>query len=263
MIIYFLTKQAGVCRRIARRLELLGCECQIFENIGKFFITIRDTYERPGLLLIDILMYRREQFNSTKVLEDRDIYIPLIYYNDPHPAPRKRVEYWMDEIYKLDYNINLKEMKKYIICLSDALTSPDIFPYVSLLQQPLPFPENEDEIPFDPNQEENKPSQTFSAGSFQNPRDIIHSSPETFLYMLRKKHNMPASVFSLFCLLYQNKSRSLCTEQISRMLSGSGKERSVTSVNVALSRIRQIINMEKDFPMDIIRDNEGYKLVLL
>lgn len=248
MTIAFLTKQYEVCQRIAERMKLPELNCMIFRTLSDMHQYFSTKKKFPDMMIFDYMMYNHDFVNPYEEMKNMNMNHPLIFYNDPYPDNSSRAAFWEYQIMRTNPGCTIQNYRKYLSALERAVQAPDIFPYISLIQPPKPFP--------DPAEE---------SGDVKNvtPCTADDGNGKKMLYSLRKKHCIPKSVFSVLEILYNNMEYPISMEDLLDLLSSQGKSRSRNSINICLSKLRAILKSEDEYNMDLVTDHNGYRLILL
>ena len=156
MIVLLLTTQEKVGERIAARLRSkYNYIVQTFTSARKFMEAAYDEGpSRIDLLMADYLSFLNDELNPFEKMVEMESVIPCIYYNTPFAKAGHRAEYW--------YNKIVRHIKAYIsdekvaglirlfTQIDEIISSPDIQPYVRLLNEP-PEINDEEEVEEDKN----------------------------------------------------------------------------------------------------------------
>ncbi len=248
MTIAFLTKQYEVCRRIAERMNLPELSCMIFSTLSDMHEYFSKKKKFPDMMIFDYMMYNHDFVNPYEEMKNMNMNHPLIFYNDPYPDDSSRADFWEYQIMRTNPGCIIQDYRKYLSALERAVQAPDIFPYISLIQPPKPLPDTEEESP------------RVKTVTPDIPDD---GNGKKMLYTLRKKHCIPKSVFSVLEILYNNMGYPTSIEGLMELLSSPGKSRSRNSINICLSKLRAILKSEDEYNMDLVTDQDGYRLILL
>lgn len=139
MKIYFLTREPDVCQLLADKFQETQAEITIFPIATKLLKNIFEQGEQPDILFLDFLYYQAEFFNFYALLNSRKKMFPVVFYNHPFPIPEKRKQFWLYNLKKTGYFSDLSPVEPLLEILQNALNDPNIFPYVSAIQNPKPY----------------------------------------------------------------------------------------------------------------------------
>ena len=88
MIIYFFTKEEIVCDSLIQAANFNGHECFVSKDFETIYEKILETQLEPDLFVLDYTLFNPLLFNPFKFLTSKNLFIPLIIYNDPF-APKE------------------------------------------------------------------------------------------------------------------------------------------------------------------------------
>ena len=181
MTVYFFTKQIAVCEKIVDKIICRGMYA--IPHYGqKFFCHLLNKHGTlPDLFVMDYTMFQHDMLNIYRYMREQDVIVPLIFYNDPYPPDGERVNYWLFQQARHFTGLKISpEIRELLYAIQSAVESPEIKPYIPLIQAPLPF--GEADI------------------CSQNPK--IPVLPYNInIYEIRKKTKMPPTIFNLFTKL--------------------------------------------------------------
>ncbi|MCK9171366.1 MAG: hypothetical protein M0P01_13210 [Treponema sp.] len=240
MTIYFYTLQKKICRKIADILEENHNVCSIFTDENDFYAAVTNMKKYPELLLLDYLVFDHDTFNVYRYMNEINCKIPLLFYNDPPSAYLTRTQHWnmILNLYYADSGINIADYEPTLKTLSGIVNSKELGPYISLLQFPQPYPEDEKQDIFSPYITPFLLDEKFS---------LIH------------KH-ISSSLYSVFCILYMNRKKSVSIKEIQSLLHKKNIEVTVNTIYSDISRIRSLFRTSNMINMDIHKTKRGYCL---
>ncbi len=150
MIIFFLTTQESLCSRIASCLtENYNHEVRVFTNPRMCYRNVILTgISKVGLIACDYMMFDMEEINPFEIMSLHKCVLPFIFYNTPFAEHTDRVSFWLNKIHKRMRSSamseeKMAELKDVLMQLDKTISSPDINPYVRLLNEAPDFPEVE------------------------------------------------------------------------------------------------------------------------
>lgn len=242
MVIFFLFRHKKACKLISEQLEKEGNCCFLFSDIGQFYSAVSNMKKYPDLLILEYQIINHDMFNIYRYLVQIDIPVPLIFYNDPYPAPQDRVKFWKMIFAAYYPAMTAAEIELYtpiLTLISKVIDSPEIHPYVPLQQ-------GQEII----TGEAVKNTET-------NSEFIKKSEADDFVH----RTHLSGRMFQLFTFLYENRKEPQSVLTLEKQLEKDGKNVPEGNIYTIISRLRQIMLHEKEFRLDIIRTHCGYMLV--
>ena len=112
MIIYFFTKEEIVCDSLIQAANFNGHECFVSKDFETIYEKILETQLEPDLFVLDYTLFNPLLFNPFKFLTSKNLFIPLIIYNDPFAPKEFKVGYWKN-LLKTFYPTNRINFEKY------------------------------------------------------------------------------------------------------------------------------------------------------
>ncbi|MFA6857511.1 MAG: helix-turn-helix domain-containing protein [Treponema sp.] len=242
MTIYFYTLQKKICKKIADILEENHNVCCIYTDENDFYTAVTNMKKYPDLLLLDYLVFDHDTFNVYRYMNEINCKIPLLFYNEPPSIYLTRVQHWnmILNLYYTDSCINIADYEPTLKLLSSLVNSKELGPYISLLQIPKPYPEDEKKDSFSP---------------YINPFLFNEKFP------LIQKH-ISSSLYSVFCILYINRKKSVSIEEIQSLLHERNIEVTINTIYSDISRIRSLFRTSDMTNMDIHKTKRGYCLFI-
>lgn len=222
MIILLLTTQAKVGERIASRLRSkYNYIVQTFTSARMFLEAAYDEGpSRIDLLMADYLSFLNDELNPFEKMVEMESVIPFIYYNTPFAKAGHRAEYW--------YNKIVRHIKAYIsdekvaglirlfTQIDEIISSPDIMPYVRLLNEP---PEINDDGEEDGEEDKN-----------------------LFLEGLQKQYGIHNSRFRVLKYLYERIGEDVMEEDICNDLWNEYSDRKTGVLYSYISELRKLFS---------------------
>lgn len=153
MTVFFMTTQEVLCNKIAERLS---CEYKhsviVFTNPRQCYRTVVESgISNVDLIACDYMIFDMEEINPFEIMSLHNCVVPFFFYNTPYADRSDRVSFWLNKIQKRikkslsfrdsisDYvNPNIREVLTQIDCI---ISSPEISPYVRLINEVPDFPE--------------------------------------------------------------------------------------------------------------------------
>ena len=228
---------------LTRKIESTGQNCFKFNSQSSLIEFISSVKYLPDLLILDYTSINHNLFNIYTELNSINKLFPIIFFNDPCLISKDRIKHWKtildfysqnrDESLEHEYDIVLKTIK-------EIIESPSLKPFIPLMQDPLPFPE---EL------------------SINNKLlKLISNNNETSILHLKKRINLPDSLFYLLQLLYDNKEKGLTIEEIIELYKKDNKYLSVASLRVTISKLKKILTEDSDSQYVLHKQNNRYKI---
>ena len=112
MIINFFTKEEIVCKSLIQAANFNGHECFVSKDFETIYEKILETQLEPDLFVLDYTLFNPLLFNPFKFLTSKNLFIPLIIYNDPFAPKEFKVGYWKN-LLKTFYPTNRINFEKY------------------------------------------------------------------------------------------------------------------------------------------------------
>ncbi len=241
MWIYFFTKQSEICNIIAKRLNEEKIQTLVFDNLDIFFQLMYSKKKLPDLFVFDYRVFQHDIFNVYRYMENIQRLAPLIFYNDPYPDPKIRVNYWLYQCSLHIKNTDCTALEQPFTIIAKTISSPSLNPYISIIQQPLPFPAAE-----------------FQQEEFES----VPEKKEINIYEFRKREKIQPSVFRLLKYLYERRNTYISIEELEKNILGKDQIAKRGSVYSYISRLRSYMKRESSIRMDIIQSHKRYKLVI-
>ncbi len=243
MILLLLTTQEKVGNRIAERLrKKYNYIVATFTSATKFCEAAYDEGpSRIDLLMADYLSFLNDELNPFERMKEMEQVIPFIYYNTPFARAGHRAEYW--------YNKIVRHIKSYIPDekvaglirlfgeIDSVISSPDIQPYVRLLNEPPEMSDEEDE-----GEDREK---------------------ELFLEEFRERHGIQNSRFRVLKYLYDRLGEEVTEERICTDLWNEFSEQKTGILYSYISELRRICGSDRGRRFLIERSGKrSYRLVM-
>lgn len=247
MIIYFLTKQLPICKKLAEKLEIIDAKCVLFTKPSQLTELILSELETPDLLVIDYLSFPHQFFSVYDYMKSLNKFFPLIYYNDPFAPSENRADYWSTQVLVSGYKDDILRFRKYFLVLQEAVSNPAIAPYISLLQPPLPYSDS-------------SANETISS---KQKIEMAESKviPQINIYAIKKKYGIPLGIFNLFSYLFENIENGVSVKELKNIYNPNKESVSENSIKIALTRLKGYLSKISEINMDLIYTGNGYKLV--
>lgn len=242
MLIYFFSNQIEVCEKIVDRLLKFNIKAIPIKSLKLFFHILDSDSKLPDLFVMDYSLIQHNVLNIFRYMRNQDRVAPLIFYNDPYPRDGTRAKYWLYILAQHFRGLKVEDKIKSILYeIEHAIESPQIKPYIPLIQSPKPmdtaaFTQVENEVP-------------------QLPFNIN-------VYEIKHQLKMPPTVFNLFEQLSYNYNNYLSVDELKNTVLMNAKTASEKSVTSYISRLRSYLKKINTHHFDIIHSANGYKLVI-
>lgn len=234
MDIVFFTKESEICRQMAKTLENEGNTCVVMTDDTQFLFLLTDPQFRSDLLVCDFRSIPHQSFSIYGYLKEKACIRPVIFYNDPIPEKGRRTEYWLRTNETL-FRKKFTELIPLLRRIEEIIESPEINPYISLLQPPLSF----------------------------NPQQSDQRKIDITRY--RKRNSLSPSQFKLFEYFYKNVNRKITVKELSKIIWPVSKRKgcNINSIYTYISRLRKAIKKDELVKIDIVRtDFASYEMII-
>ncbi len=278
MKIYFLTRQPDVCQLIADRLIRHKVEIKIYPVITNLLRDVFDFGLEPDILFLDYMYYSNERFNPYSILKKRGRIFPIVFYNHPFPLPERRKDFWLFNLKRTSLFSDLSKIEPILDTVKAALEDPDIYPYVSGIQQPKIYhssnlryivPLNNDEVEYYKTHFSNvitdfitqdKKTRKFSNTVRKCEKATKIPIPD-FVKKVQLKKHLSHKLTVLFSYMYSKLNTHIPATELCTVLSNNGDELSPNGLRLCVYRLRNILCAEKIAGLELISFNYGYMLV--
>lgn len=244
MKVFIFSIQREIAQVITDHLSDKGHLCFSFFRLENLREIIEKTDNRPDLLVLDYLTFNHAFFDIYHFFERHKYHVPIVFYNEPCLIVPKRSDHWLIQIeYKQNYylKIDLDTLRPILQDLEELIEAPEFKPFISLLQEPKPLPKK---LVHDPI--------TLS---------YIRENENDCIYEFRKRIKLPPSLFYLLEILQKNKSEPMELKEILSYYERDGKQMSINSLKVLISRLRSKIRENPDCGFLINFSNNKYRFV--
>lgn len=230
MRIYFLCGQNFLSQFFHLHSELNFVEWRFFSKLGEFLKATR--LKMPHIVFVDFYLFNDEFFCLREFFDEQKILAPLLYLNNPKVPKDSRPNFWLHQISSNIVEVGKTNCKK----IFDAVASKV---YV-LGCHTKAFSEND--LP-------------------DSKRESKNVADENFLYRFRKKNKVSQKPFFLLKCLYHRREKV----SVDDLICDFEKENmpiSRATLFLCISRLRKYINEDVDSEMDLVREGDGYRLVI-
>jgi DNA-binding response OmpR family regulator len=243
MTIYFYTRQKKICRKIADILEEKNNICCIYTDEKEFCTALSNMKKYPDLLLLDYLVFNHDIFNVYKYMQEIECQIPLVFYNDPFPPQKIRVQYWIMilKLYYSDAGVNTDLYISTLNIVAEAVCSDKLCPYITLMRPPLSYPDPED-----------------SCVEFL-PAVSPKIQDKTIISI---RNELPDSLYSVFIVLYEQREKTISILELQLLLKQKDRDIKIDTVYSDISRLRAFFRTHNSAGIDILKTGKGYRLFI-
>lgn len=230
MRIYFLCEQDFLLQFRPLHSEINFVEWQFFSKIGEFLKATRS--KMPHIVFVDFYLFNDEFFCLQEFFDEQKILATLLYLNNPKVPKDLRSNFWLHQISSKIFESEKSNCKKifdavaskvYILC-GDAKTI------------------SEDD-------------------SFDSKRESKNLTDEDFLYRFRKKNKVSKKPFFLLKCLYRRREK-VSVEDLIFDFEKENMPISKSMLSLCISRLRKYINEDANSEMDLVREGDGYRLIV-
>ena len=233
MTLYFYTAHRSACEKIAKALEREGHICSICTNCDDFYKAVLNTKTRPDLLLLDHLTCDSNICNIYRYMREVRRLIPLIVYNTPFPCGcDARIKHWI-------MTLNLYYGR------TPAFDAAAYLPVLKTIAQAVEA-------------DGTSPAACTLHGSNceKEKTDTLGRSGSA---LIEYKQKLPASLFSVFEILYDNRTAALSIPELQILLQERGVHTKQGTIYSHISRLRTYL-MKEISEMYILKVKNGYRL---
>lgn len=236
MTMYFYTAHRNASGKIAKALEIEGHACSIYTNFDNFYNAVLNMKSYPDLLLFDHSGYDCSIFNIYRYMRDIRCLIPLIVYNTPFPHGRdSRLKHWI---------MTLNLYYGYTGTL-------DVDAYLPVLKTIAETVEAYETKPAAPG--------TCSLRGSNVAKGKAGMLPQSGSALIAYKQKLPASLFSVFEILYKNRAAAISIPELQILLQKRGVHTKQGTIYSHISRLRTYL-MKETSEMYILKVKNGYRL---
>ncbi len=207
-------------------------------------MALRNQKKLPDLLILDYKLYNHDIFNLYTYLEETEMIVPLIFYNDPCLICSKRAAHWerMLELTLTKYiPKDFSHYRPVLEALEELIEADEFRPYITLIQPAK-------EIPL-----------SFVKDSYT--LQYLKENKDDCIYQFQERSKIPNNLFYLLKLLQKNKELELSFKDIIEMYAKDGKSITEESLRVLMSKLRKYIRSDKECNFLIYHDNDRYRFI--
>ncbi len=234
--LFAVRRNGNQAKRIADILEQQHVECVIFYDHSALYNNFEDLEVPPDLALLDYMGFNHLIMNVYAFLREIGCRTTAVLYNDPYQENRKDLLSYWHEILTFVYPVDRFNWQSH----KDLLT---IISKVFL------------EI------EEDAGTITTAAGNSLRP---IGKQSNVVNRLLRK--NITSHLSSTYLLIYEklalNEGIVVPLEILKKESQRSDKLPATSTIACAISKIRKVLNEFSSESVEIIKNGDGYRLIL-
>ena len=234
MTFYFYTTHRKACKKIAKALEENGHTCKIYTDADEFYQSILKIKTYPDLLLIDYLTYDHIIFNIYRYMHDIGCSIPLLFYNSPFPQNAdSRLKHWIMtlNLYYGHIAIDIDSLVTPLKTIAETVEALGAKPHIPLAR--------------------------ISSADASSKNKKTTAQYEALLAVYKKK--LPASIFSVFEILFSYGSRAVSISDLQLLLRERGICAKEGTIYSNISRLRTYLDKENS-EIHILNVKYGYRL---
>lgn len=229
MRVYFLCEQNFLSHFRTLHSEIDFVEWQFFSKIGEFFKATRS--KMPHIVFVDFYLFNDEFFCLREFFDEQKILASLLYLNNPKVPKDSRPNFWLHQISSNMIESEKADCKK----IFDAVASKISVMYCD--------------------------AETISKNDFFDSNGELRELDEDFLYRFRKRNKVSKKPFFLLKCLYRHREK-VSVEDLICEFEKENMPISKSTLSLCISRLRKYINADADSKMDLVREGDGYRLIV-
>lgn len=244
MRIFIYARQHEISQIISDHLSEKGNLCFAFANQPDVSMAVRNQKKLPDLMILDYMLYNHDIFNIYTYMDEVNLKFPVIFYNDPCLIRSNRAAHWKAIIEITQTKYITKDFSDYepvLNSLAELIESEEFKPYISLLQPAKPVP--------------------LSLVKDSYTLQYLKENKDDCIYQFQERNNIPKNIFYLLVLLQKNKEVPLTLKEIADYYKKDGKEITIESLRVIMSRLRKYIRNDRECNFLIYHDQDRFKFV--
>ena len=244
MRVFIYSRQIEISQIISDHLSAIGNRCFVFLSQHEISEEIQNQKKFPDLIILDYTLFNHDIFNLYSYLEEMDMKMPIIFYNDPCLICTTRAAHW-EKI--LDITLTKHIPKDYshyrplFTALEELIESKEFKPYISLLQPAEAIP------------------LSFVKDSYT--LQYLQENKDDCIYQFKERSKLPNNLFYLLQLLQKNKETELSFEDLIDLYAKDGKTITEESLRVLMSKLKRQIRNDKECTFLIYRDKDRYRFI--
>ncbi|MCR4735362.1 MAG: hypothetical protein K5829_10215 [Treponema sp.] len=245
MRVYLYSPQKGIAEIIADHLRQEDHDCLVIDYLEEVFLKISNEIKKPDLLILDYLSFNHDTFNIIKNLNNYNVYLPVIFYNDPCLVRSNRVRHWRAQVQLLQCKDERKDLDffdKIFESIQNFVESEEMRPFISLMQRPKELPDK--------------------LIKHQITMDTIKDNLNDGIFLFKKRNKLPNSLYYLLSIFQKNKDTFINLEDILKEYDKEEKRMTRDSLKVLISRLRNTIRKDKECNFLIVKEKNSYKFIV-
>lgn len=244
MRVFIYSRQHEIAQIICDHLISKGNLCFAFASPSELSMAVRNQKKLPDLLILDYTIYNHDIFNLYSYMDEVNLKFPVIFYNDPCLIRSNRADHWKAILELTQTKYLTKDFSNYepvLKALAELIDSEELFPYITLLQPAKPVP--------------------LSFVKDLYTLQYLKENKDDCIYQFQERNHIPKNIFYLLQLLQKNKEISLTLKDLADFYKKDGKDITIESLRVIMSRLRNYIRNDKDCNFLIYHDQDRFKFV--
>lgn len=247
MRVYFLKGPDELSTELIKTIKFFGHICFVANSTDELYAEISKHHIMPDLFIADINMFNLFLFNPFSFLASKNVFVPIIFYNDPFAPRRIKYHYW-EYLIRAHFPLERVDLNKYkgiFHILSDS---------ISIYQK-----NEEDKLELEQLEIENNKrlvamynlNNSYQTNLFQNVDSYIDK---------KNFSSLTGSMYLLFEILYENIGFSVSMNRLKECIK-KNKTPKDSTIFCAMSKLRNYLNEVKGNPFEIVKCCDGYKML--
>ena len=244
MKLFIYSLQREISQIISDHLSDNGHLCFVFSTMSDLSDSIRNMKVLPDLLILDYLTFNHDIFNVYDYMDNLNIKVPLIFYNDPCLLRSTRALHWKTQLELTQARYPKRDFSTYEPLLNELealIEAKEFRPYISLLQPPQKVP--------------------ASLIREKYTLQYIKENQDDCIIKFKERMNVPGNLFFLLSVLQEYKNLELSYNDIAEIYEKKGKHITKESLKVLMSKLKKIIHQDKECNFLIYHDKDRYQFV--
>lgn len=234
--LFAVRRNSNQAKRIADILEQQHVECPIFYDYGALYNNFKDFEVPPDLALLDYMGFNHVIMNVYSFLQEVGCRITALLYNDPYEENRKDLLSYWQEILTFVYprdRFNWHSHKDLLTIISGVFSEIE---------------ENGGSIPV------------------ETEKYLCHIGKEPNAVNRLLQKNITTHLSTTYLLIYEklvlNEGIVVPLETLKKEIGRNGKLPSNSTIICAISKIRKVLHDFSSESIEIIKNGDGYRLIL-
>ncbi len=230
MRIYFLCEQNFLSQFRPLQSEIEFVEWHFFSKIGEFLKATRS--KMPHIVFVDFYLFNDEFFCLRDFFDEQKILASLLYLNNPKVPKVSRPNFWLHQISSNAIEGEKENCKEVFDAVAGKILALD------------------------------GDAKAISEDDFFDAKFESKNLPdEDFLYRFRKKNKVSQKPFFLLKCLYRRREK-VSVEDLICDFEKENMPISKSTLSLCVSRLRKYINDDVESEMDLVREGDGYRLIV-